>query len=177
MGMVRYGLDAVEVSSVKEAGIYVALAVEAVRKSEREKKLKLRKGDVCRSVGILGGGGPGSSGPAGVRGEFYVQWVSMLMEIPGVSEEIAKTVAETYPSLKKLLSDLGGEKGAGGASASGQVKLVSAAAGYNCAATTNKLENLEIATRSKKESRRLGPVVAGRIVGFFSGDDPDADLT
>ena len=37
----------------------------------------------------------------------------------------------------------------------------------------NFLENLEITVRSKKETRRLGPAISSRIIGFFRSEDPD----
>ncbi|CAD7940077.1 unnamed protein product [Amoebophrya sp. A120] len=147
-GLVLHDLDMIEVSSLSEAGSYVLVAVEAVLKSKNKKTATgefHHRAEGCKSV------------PTNVEGigAMYGNWCSMLMEIPGLGEEMAKVVAENFKTPPLLVSAILQDE----ARAYGNV--------------LKQLENLLVPQRGKNETRRLGPALANRIVQFFASDDPE----
>eukprot|EP00392_Amoebophrya_sp_AT5.2_P005101 g5110.t1 len=157
-GLIRYDLDVVEATSLDEAGVYVVLAVEAVFKSKTKKSTGEfhHRSEGCKSV------------PVNVEGvgAMFGTWCSMLMEIPGCGEEMAKVVAERWKSLPEFVKAVEEEAVAGGGAGGG----VASGKG-SCNAVERELEELAVPIRGKNETRRLGPVLAKRIVQFFASED------
>merc|ERR1711988_2087022 len=90
--------------------------------------------------------------PSGAEDKMRVAWVSQLMQIPGVSEEIAKVIAERYPSPAAIMKAVE-ETNLPGTEAS--VSATSSAEGL--------FAELEYPIRGKKSMRRVGPIVSRRI--------------
>ena len=79
------------------------------------------------------------------------------MQIPGVSEEVAKAVAGRHPSPGALLE-----------------AVEAAAAPPGAQRAERFLADLELPIRGGRGTRRLGPVVSRRIFELFSpGATPD----
>merc|ERR1712014_97013 len=78
--------------------------------------------------------------------KLRISWVSQLMQIPGVSEEIAKVVAERYPSPASILAAVA-------KSDASTVNIV--AEGF--------VSEIEYPIRGKKSTRKIGPIVSRRI--------------
>ncbi|CAD7931228.1 unnamed protein product [Amoebophrya sp. A25] len=140
-GLVAYDLDMVEIFSLEEAGAYVCLVLDAIVKSRTKKTTGEfhNRSEGCKSV-------PHSEG----RGAMFVNWVSMLMEVPGCGEEMAKVVANRWPSLATLLDAL-----------ESAVDIVK-----------SEMRELMVPQRGKSETRKLGPVLANRICNFFVSENP-----
>lgn len=173
-GFIHHNIDVVDVVSYREAAVYLHLACDAILKSAK-KKISTNfsvRGDTCKSV-PLGDG----------KGERFVTWVSMLMEVPGCTEEPAKAVAERYPDVVSLLTKVREEeeKAALEAAASGAFikggpsvggRGTTPAKQQKNAASWEFLAEIEVPQKGKKEFRRLGPVLAARICRFFGSSDP-----
>ncbi|CAG0925269.1 unnamed protein product [Notodromas monacha] len=84
-------------------------------------------------------------------------WPVILMQVPGCTYEIAKTVADEYPSMRLLFQ-----------------------AYDNCEETQRRmlLANLVFRTgpESQARGRRVGPVLSERIYNVFNEKDPDVLL-
>jgi len=91
-GFVHHQIDVIETHSVKEAACYMTCAIEALLKSKTKKITGFfeTRGSICKSVTHAG------------KGQFFSNWCSMLMEIPGVSEEVAKAIANEFPTVTAL---------------------------------------------------------------------------
>lgn len=139
--LLRWGVGFVEVRSAEHAAEYAAQCASAIVIAKKRRV-------------------PSRFKVAGVRcltlpkdhDRLLVTWVSQLMQIPGVSEEIAKAVAGKHPSPSALLE---------------AVAAASAAQADQAAAADSFLSNMEYPIRGKKGTRRLGPVVSRRIFSLF----------
>merc|ERR1712008_653461 len=82
--------------------------------------------------------------------KLRLTWVSQLMQLPGVSEEIAKAIANVHQNPAAML-----EAVAQAAERSGMV------------AADSFLADLEYPIRGQKGMRRLGPMVSRRVFATF----------
>merc|ERR1712139_460396 len=92
-----------------------------------------------------------------------ISWVSQLMQVPGVSEEIAKVIAERFPSPGALLAAVAGADKDGSRSASSS----SSGSDLNTAVADAFLAELEYPIRGKKCTRRIGPIISRRLFTLF----------
>jgi len=98
--------------------------------------------------------------------KLRVTWVSQLMQIPGVSEEIAKTVAERYPSPAAMLKAVQSVDPTGRCLDEGPRVTIPPEVDF--------LSDLEYPIRGRKSTRRIGPIVSHRILALFHADvQPD----
>jgi hypothetical protein len=138
-GLVHQGLDIVELRGEVEAVEYIVQCASAIAESRKRRV-------------------PSRFKVAGLRcqtlrdpiDKLRISWVSQLMQIPGVSEEIAKVVAERYPSPAAIL----------------------AAVAKTDSSTSNAhaegfVSEIEYPIRGKKSTRKIGPIVSRRIFMLF----------
>lgn len=149
-GLVCHGLGVVEVRGAREAAEYVAQCASAVAESRKRRM-------------------PSRFKVAGVRCQtlrdpsekLRISWVSQLMQVPGVSEEIAKIVAERYQSPGALLAAV--------ASAVAEAGDASRAV---TAAAEAFIAEMEYPIRGRKGTRRVGPIVSRRLFTLFHPTEP-----
>lgn len=140
--LVQHRVGFVEVRTVEQAAEYTlqcALAIAASRKRRIPSRFKIA-GVKCQTL---------SRDPDDSLRRI---WVSQLMQLPGVSEDIAKTISNRYSSpaaLLKAVSSIAGSPAVGGAT--GDLFLA----------------DLEYPIRGKKETRKVGPVISRRIFTLF----------
>jgi len=146
------GLDIVELHGALEAAEYVAQCAAAVAESRKRRVPSRFKvaGVRCQTLRD-----PGD--------KLRISWVSQLMQIPGVSEEIAKVVAERWPSPGALLGAVAraGKDARGAGSSSGS------AIGVDASIADSFLAEMEYPIRGKKCTRRIGPIVSRRVYSLF----------
>ncbi|CAE8667283.1 unnamed protein product, partial [Polarella glacialis] len=141
--LLRWGAGFVEVRSPEHAAEYTAQCAAAVATSRKRRVPSRFKvpGVRCQSL------------PQNPDDRLRITWVSQLMQIPGVSEEVAKAVAGRHPTPAALLEAVA-------AAASGGESV-------DAAVADAFLADLEYPIRGKKGTRRLGPVVSRRIFALF----------
>jgi len=146
-GLVRHGLGVVELHGVPEAAEYVVQCSAAVAESRKRRVPSRFKvaGLRCQTLRD-----PGD--------KLRISWVSQLMQIPGVSEDIAKIIAERYPSPGVLLD------------AVARASASSAVAGPDALMADAFVAELEYPIRGKKSTRRIGPIVSRRVFTLFHPD-------
>lgn len=152
--LVRHGVGSVEVCSVEHASRYVvqcALSVAESRKRRLPSRFKVA-GVRCQTL------------PRDPQDRLRLTWVSQLMQLAGVSEEIAKSIAGRHSSPGALMQAISDAFGASGASSSSAGARGPADAS---ALADAFLADLEFPIRGKKGTRRLGPVVSRRIFALF----------
>lgn len=150
----RHGLELVELHGLPQAAEYIfqcAAAVAESRKRRVPSRFKVA-GLKCQTLRD-----PGD--------KLRISWVSQLMQIPGVSEDIAKVIAERYPSPGVLLDAVARADEAQRASSSSG--LAEPPHGV-CNATADAfLSEIEFPIRGKKSTRRIGPIVSRRVFTLF----------
>ncbi|CAK0821935.1 unnamed protein product [Prorocentrum cordatum] len=139
--LVRRGAGAVELEGPGHAAEYAAQCAAAVSESRRRRVPSRFKvaGARCQTL------------PRDASARLRVTWVSQLMQIPGVSEEIAKVIAEHHPSPAAIL---------------GAVASAGASSG------SAFLADLEYPIKGRSGTRKVGPVVSRRVFTMFS---PEAE--
>jgi hypothetical protein len=145
--LVRYDVGLVEVRNAAQSAAYVAQCAHAVTEAKRRRTPSRFKmaGARCQTL------------PRDTTDKLRLTWVSQLMQLPGVSEEIAKAIANVHPSPAAML-----EAVAQAADRSGMV------------AADSFIANLEYPIRGHKGMRRLGPVVSRRVFAtFHPGSTPE----
>jgi len=116
--------------------------------------------------------------PRDPQDKLRLTWVSQLMQVAGVSEEIAKVVSERYPSPGSLMHAVTqASRGAHSSAASKDLDVAPAGMPSKGKAATGAvadsfLADLEYPIRGKKGTRRLGPVVSRRIFTLFHPETP-----
>jgi hypothetical protein len=150
--MLQHGLDVVEVSGLLEAAEYVfqcAAAVAESRKRRVPSRFKVA-GTRCQTI----------RDPAD---KLRISWVSQLMQVPGVSEEIAKVIAQRYPSPGALL----GAVAQADRDARANTASLSVDSKVDDAVSEAFLAELEYPIRGKKSTRRIGPIISRRLFTLF----------
>jgi hypothetical protein len=140
--LVHHGLDVVELRGALEAAEYVAQCAATVVESRKRRV-------------------PSRFKVAGVRcqtlrdpvDKMRISWISQLMQIPGVSEEIAKVIAERYTSPATLLAAV--------------AKLDVSHVASSSSEGDSFLAEIEYPIRGKKGTRRVGPIISRRIALLF----------
>lgn len=150
--LLREGVGAVELRDAAHAAEYAvqcALSVAESRRRRTPSRFKVA-GVRCQTL------------PRDPTDKLRITWVSQLMQVPGVSEEIAKAIAGLHPSPGALLAAVAGAAGA------------QSSAGVAASAAQGEafLANLEIPIRGKKGTRRVGPIISRRIFTLFHPDTP-----
>eukprot|EP00397_Hematodinium_sp_SG-2012_P065630 GEMP01095935.1.p1 GENE.GEMP01095935.1~~GEMP01095935.1.p1 ORF type:complete len:242 (+),score=40.95 GEMP01095935.1:113-838(+) len=133
-----HDIDIVSVTSFEEGANYVYFSIKAML----EKKTNCvwqHKGESCRSLSRA------------TTDPDYVTWVSMLMEMPGMSEETAKAVCERYRTPREAVD-----------ASKGQSDLIFA--------------DIEIPTRGQNTARRLGPALSKKLYRTFTALDPEQHI-
>lgn len=145
---VRRNVGIVDVHDAAHAAEYVAQCANAITESKKRRMPSRFKvaGVECKSL-------PRSD-------KLRVAWVSQLMQVAGVSEEIAKVVASRYPSPASLLDAVAKADPRGACAAP-------TAAAASMAAAESFLADLEYPIRGKKSTRRMGPILSRRIFMLF----------
>lgn len=163
LAMVRLGVGTVEVRDCAHAAQYVVQCAAAVAECKRRRVPSRFKvpGVRCQTL------------PKDPQDKLRLTWVSQLMQVAGVSEEIAKAVAGRYASPSALLLAVAesAAAAAGGSAADDQGGLRIEAPSMTEVADAF-LADLEYPTRGKKGTRRLGPVVSRRLFTLFHADTP-----
>lgn len=146
--LLRWGAGFVEVRSAEQAAVYTAQCAASVAVSKKRRVPSRFKvaGARCQTL------------PRDPEDRLRITWVSQLMQIPGVSEEIAKAVAGRHQTPGVLLEAVA-EACRGGPSSTEEGSANSIADKF--------LSDLEIPIRGKKGTRRLGPIVSRRIFTLF----------
>jgi len=142
--LVTMGCNTVEVRTPEQAALYALNCVEAVQKS-RGKTLPSRfkvQGVRCQTI------------PKDPDDRLGNVWVSQLMQVQGMSEEMAKVVAERFASPFSMMEAI---------SAAAQ----EAAEGTEGDTADRFIADLELPIRGKKGTRRLGPVLSRRLFTLF----------
>jgi len=143
----------VEVRDIAHAAEYALQCATSIAESRRRRTPSRFKvaGVRCQTL------------PRDPADKLRLTWVSQLMQVPGVSEEIAKAIAGLHPTPAAMLDAVacaaGGVAGAGGGQGG-----VSQGEAF--------LSDLEIPIRGRKGTRRLGPVVSRRIFALFHPETP-----
>lgn len=141
--LVEHGVGAVEVHDADNATQYVLQCAASVAERRRRRVPSRFK---AAGVGLAARAGRLCSD----ENPWRLVWVSQLMQVAGVSEEIAKAVAGRHAS---------------------PVALMEAAAALGTSATSavadSFLADLEYPIRGKKGTRRVGPVVSRRLFALF----------
>lgn len=157
--LVQHGFGVVELKDAAHASEYVVQCAAAVAESRKRRVPSRFKvaGVRCQTLG---------SDPAD---KLRIAWVSQLMQIPGVSEEIAKVIAERYPTPAAVMRATADADPAGScAKSSGEVPPGSPAESF--------FADLEYPIRGKKGTRRVGPLVSRRIFTLFHPATPAEHL-
>lgn len=142
--LVSLGWNTVEVRTPQQAAMYAINCAEAVVKS-RGRTLPSRfkvQGVRCQTV------------PKDPDDRLANTWVSQLMQVQGMSEEMAKVVAERFSSPFAMMEAI-------------SVAAQSAPEGKQEATADRFLSDLELPIRGKKGTRRLGPVLSRRLFTLF----------
>lgn len=149
--LIHHHVAVVEVGSHVHAANYVAQSAAAIAESKRRRLPSRFKvvGSRCQTL------------PRDKGDSLRITWVSQLMQVPGVSEEIAKAIAERHPSPGSLLQTVMELDSTG---ASLRSPDVHPASGF--------LADLEYPIRGKKGTRRIGPIVSRRIFAMFHAMTP-----
>jgi len=145
--LIDHGVGTVELRDIAHISEYIAQCASAIAESRKRRVPSRFKvaGARCQTL------------PSGPGEKMRVAWVSQLMQIPGVSEEIAKVIADQYASPAALLQAIG------------QVDPVGTEAGGQAGGLADSfLAELEFPIRGKKSMRRVGPVVSRRIFTMFN---------
>lgn len=162
-GLVRHGVGTVEVRDAQHGAQYVVQCASSVLESRRRRVPSRFKvaGVRCQTL------------PKDPQDKLRLTWVSQLMQIAGVSEEIAKVIAERHPSPLALMEAVA-RAGAGSAGSAGgrEAAEASRAPVALAAAADSFLADLEYPIRGKKGTRRLGPVVSRRLFTLFHPATP-----
>lgn len=146
--LVQRRIESVEVRDAEHAADYVvqcALSVVESRKRRAPSRFKV-PGSRCQTL------------PRDPTDKLRITWVSQLMQLPGVSEEMAKAICAQHPTPADLLKAVASVVSAEGGDADENASSVIAGA---------FLGNLEIPIRGKKGTRRLGEVVSRRVFELF----------
>jgi len=166
--LVQHGVGSVEVFGVDHAAQYVLQSVSSVHECRRRRVPSRFKvaGVRCQTL------------PRDPQDKLRLTWVSQLMQVAGVSEEIAKAISERYPSPGLLMQAVTQvAQGRGSSASSVETAVVpmglpptgKAAAG---SVADSFLADLEYPIRGKKGTRRLGPVVSRRVFTLFHPETP-----
>lgn len=151
-GLVQHGLGVVELKDASHASEYVVQSAAAIAES-RKRRLPSRfkvAGVRCQTLG---------NDPAD---KLRIAWVSQLMQIPGVSEEIAKVIAERYPTPAAVM------RAASDADPAGTCVRSTSSASL----ADSFFADLEYPIRGKKATRRIGPIVSRRVFTLFHPATP-----
>lgn len=151
-GLVRHGLDVVELHGVPQAAEYVVQCVAAVAESRKRRVPSRFKvaGMRCQTL-------------RDPSDKLRISWVSQLMQIPGVSEDIAKIIAEQFPSPGVLLDAVARAEQAARSDASSSTS----AAFLDPVVADAFIGELEYPIRGKKSTRRIGPIISRRVFTLF----------
>lgn len=136
-----HDIDIVAVSSLEEGANYVQYAVKAFADNRKSQQSRWHhKGPSCRSLNRT------------TTSTSYVTWISMLMEIPMMSEESAKAIAERYPTPREIVDA--------------------------CTSCGNDLlfADIEMPCRGQKTVRRIGPQMSKKLFQIFTATDPDQHI-
>lgn len=142
--LLRCSINCVETFSAHAAAEYVLQCTSAVLES-RKRKFPSRfktEGERCQTV------------PKTQENQRLITWVSMLMQVPSVSEEIAKVIAKRHSSPAAMLAAVNGTP----------------------PAKSGFLEDLEYPIRGQKSTRRVGPVISRRLHSLFSANIQESDV-
>jgi len=146
--LVAHGVGCVEVGDADHAAGYVvqcAASIAEARKRRTPSRFKVA-GTKCQTL------------PRDEQDKVRITWVSQLMQVAGVSEEIAKSIAGHHPSPGAMIQAVAGASAAKG---TGEVADVSSSVAENF------LADLEYPIRGKKGTRRLGPIISRRLFTLF----------
>jgi len=153
--LVTHGIGCVDVCDADHAAGYViqcAASVAEARKRRTPSRFKVA-GMKCQTL------------PRDEQDKIRITWVSQLMQVAGVSEEIAKAIAGKHPSPGALLQ------------AVARASVAQGTGGFTDVSSSvaeNFLADLEYPIRGKKGTRRLGPIVSRRLFTLFHpGTPPD----
>mmetsp|Transcript_127035 Transcript_127035/g.206745 ORF Transcript_127035/g.206745 Transcript_127035/m.206745 type:complete len:306 (-) Transcript_127035:45-962(-) len=157
--LVQHDFGVVELKDAIHASEYVVQCATAVAESRKRRVPSRFKvaGVRCQTLG---------SDPAD---KLRIAWVSQLMQIPGVSEEIAKVVAERYPTPAAVMR-AAADADPAGACAQGSCE------GHPGSVADGFFADLEYPIRGKKGTRRIGPIVSRRIFTLFHPATPAEHL-
>merc|ERR1719316_2525239 len=142
--LVKSHVNCVEVSTADGGAGYILQCASAVLES-RKRKFPSRfktEGERCQTV------------PRRQENQQLITWISQLMQVPGVSEEVAKVIAKRHSSPAALLAAVNG----------------------NPPAKQEFLADLEVPIRGQKSSRRLGPVLSRRLHSLFSASVQEGEV-
>jgi len=145
--LVRHDADLIEVRNAVQCAAYVVQCAQAVAEAKRRRTPSRFKmaGARCQTL------------PRDTTDKLRLTWVSQLMQLPGVSEEIAKAIANIHPSPGAMLE-----------------AVAQAADRLGVVAADSFISNLEYPIRGHKGMRRLGPMVSRRVFAtFHPGSKPE----
>jgi len=145
--LVRHGIGVVEARSVDDAACYIVqcgLSLGESKKRRLPSRFKVQ-GSRCQTL------------PRNPHDQLRLTWVSQLMQLAGVSEEIAKAVAERHATPAALMQAIEAV----------EAENVGPAAKVRAKVAEGFLADLEYPIRGKKGTKRLGPVVSRRIFSLF----------
>eukprot|EP00747_Dinoflagellata_sp_TGD_P179288 gnl/TRDRNA2_/TRDRNA2_29876_c0_seq1.p1 gnl/TRDRNA2_/TRDRNA2_29876_c0~~gnl/TRDRNA2_/TRDRNA2_29876_c0_seq1.p1 ORF type:complete len:307 (+),score=38.37 gnl/TRDRNA2_/TRDRNA2_29876_c0_seq1:40-960(+) len=146
--LVQHGVGVVEVRDAAHAAEYLAQCAASISESRKRRVPSRFKvaGTRCQTL------------PQNPEDKLRITWVSQLMQVPGVSEEIAKVIAGRHPNPASLLEAVsradpdGSSLGDGGSTSSVADKF---------------LADLEYPIRGKKGTRHVGPIISRRVFALF----------
>eukprot|EP00449_Zooxanthella_nutricula_P047916 CAMPEP_0198591306 /NCGR_PEP_ID=MMETSP1462-20131121/136719_1 /TAXON_ID=1333877 /ORGANISM="Brandtodinium nutriculum, Strain RCC3387" /LENGTH=170 /DNA_ID=CAMNT_0044322863 /DNA_START=9 /DNA_END=518 /DNA_ORIENTATION=- len=129
-GLVGQSVGAVEVRDARHAAQYVVQCAASIAESRKRRVPSRFKvaGVRCQTL------------PKDPQDKLRLTWISQLMQVAGVSEEVAKVVAERYPTPIAMI----------------QAVTSAAARGQKSGEADSFVADLEVPIRGKKGSRRVG---------------------
>jgi len=148
--LVRHDAGLVEVQNAVQSAAYVVQCANAVAEAKRRRTPSRFKmaGARCQTL------------PRDTTDKLRLTWVSQLMQLPGISEEIAKAIANVHQSPAAMLEAV--------AQAADRMGMVAA---------DSFIADLEYPIRGHKGMRRLGPMVSRRVFAtFHPGSTPEKML-
>lgn len=134
-----HDIDIISVATIEEGANYVTCAVRALCDKKTPHTKWHHKGDSCRSLSRA------------TTCPNFVTWVSMLMEIPGMSEDTAKAVCERYRTPRAAIDASRGQ-------------------------SDHMFADIEIPSRGQKTARRLGPALSKKLYRIFTALDPEQHI-